>query len=700
MEIIIAIIGLVIAAVGTWFTYKQAVNAKSLPVPLGPLPSGDAQTPLPRPILHNLPSRDPFVGREHELQRIFDGFASHVSLIAIEGLGGMGKTAVAKEIAWRCIDSQGDEGIPTFEAIVWIEDKDGRLHLSDILDTVARVLDCLFIFSLPTADKAVGIKKVLRERSCLVIVDGFETVVDPQVREFIQAIPAPSRALITSRERLLPGAWAVLVKKMDPGDALLFVQNEANRLGLHTLETSESDVVSEVYDATGGNPFAIRLSLAAVRNSGLSLQDTLDRLRSAAEGDVFDVIFDRDWNDLLRRDWDSKAILMTMTFFSTTASWEALHAGSNVYGENARLAIKRLIEASLIDVDDSLQHSKQRFSLHSLTRYFVRRQLSSVPDVGASIELRLLQFYLAYTEERRDTYAGAHRITELDSERDNIFRFVQAAAERSGSDERMAEAVVRFASALSAFLWGRGYWNTAVQVLDKAIAAASKLNDSLSKATFLCAKGRIHLWRGDLPSAQACADASHQALTSHQDRSALIVPKRLDAQIATRLGDYERAEKLLLDVLAFAPNTADDHGRAATLIELGIVAERQFRHKDARERFEEALRLDVQLGTVEGQAVSLSHLAKSVFTLGDAETARSLFERGLMLATQVSRLSTAGRCQVGLARIDLERKSYSSAITLAGEASDSFERLGMHDMVDEARAVALAARQANPTETL
>ena len=68
--------------------------------------------------------------------------------------------------------------------------------------------------------------------------------------------------------------------------------------------------------------------------------------------------------------------------------------------------------------------------------------------------------------------------------------------------------------------------------------------------------------------------------------------RRLRARCASAEGDHALAEALLSEILEVAPASTDDEGQAATLLELGLVAERQGRLFDARDRYEKALRLD------------------------------------------------------------------------------------------------------------
>ncbi len=645
-------------------------------------------------VKNNLPPRSAFIGRDKEKLRVFEGLTSAYPLVAIEGLGGMGKTSLAKEIAWSCVEKSKEQGegiIPSFDSIVWVQDQDGKLTLNEILDTIARVLGYSYILHLPSDEKRLEINKQLQETPCLIIVDNFETIDDIAIVDFVTRVPEPpSKVLITSRERLLRGAWAISIGKMEKEDAFALIRSEGKRLGLAALENADIGKLSALYEATGGNPLAIRLATGQIKDAGFSLDEVLKRLILADEGEIFSTMFERNWNYLLAGDDYSKRVLMAMTFFSTSASKEAIEAGSDVHHAYLRSAIKRLIELSLVDVSGELDEKLQRFQLHTLTKAFVRKEMEKVHEIGAAINERLIDYFLQCAEAWSDTYVDFRNVDRIEFERINLLEFAAAAYYLviKHNNPHYCKIVVRYSQAMSAFLWGRGYWNDKIQLCERAVEAATLLGDNIALGKQLSLIGRTHLWRGNISAAQEYANKSKNAMKSIGDPKYMYIPIRLEAQIATQMGEYDIAELLLNDILQFAESSPDDDGRAATLIELGIVAERQAKFEIARERFAEALQIDEQFGTLEGQAVSLSHLANVAFSSGDNALAKQLFERGLTLAMSVDRLSTVGRCQIGLARIHIYSHNFQEAAILATAAKESFHRLGINEMTEESSQIA------------
>ncbi|WP_167475049.1 HAD hydrolase-like protein [Nocardia arthritidis] len=249
-------------------------------------------------------------------------------------------------------------------------------------------------------------------------------------------------------------------------------------------------------------------------------------------------------------------------------------------------------------------------------------------------------------------------------------------------------AVIDFAESMAGFLWGRGHWRDRIRLCEKAAEAALRAGDPVARARQFALIGRVHVWLGEYTEAEGCLRASEEALPAAAGEADRRETLRLRGHIASRIGEFATARSLFERILATAPPTADDEGRAATLVELGVCAVREGEFEAARGRFAEALRLDDEMGVVEGAAVSLSHLAETYYELGNLRGARPLFERGLTCAEQVDRPSSAGRCHLGLAKIDVLERKYPQGRRHARAAAAIFARLGITDLVAEARLIA------------
>ncbi|MCI0696005.1 TIR domain-containing protein [candidate division KSB1 bacterium] len=216
-------------------------------------------------VLEKLPDKDiDFIGREDEIKRVHEGLKSDYNIITIDGMGGIGKTSLALEVAHECLAASQNptfvnNDVQKFEAFIWTSAKDRELTINDVLDTIARTLEYPLLTRLPLEEKRHEVVKHLQEKRCLLIVDNFETVTDDAVRDFILKLPEPNnvKCLITNRVQNLEKAWTVSLRGMTEDEALLLIKNEGDRLGINldALVADERNF-QHFYDATGGAPLA------------------------------------------------------------------------------------------------------------------------------------------------------------------------------------------------------------------------------------------------------------------------------------------------------------------------------------------------------------------------------------------------------------------------------------------------------------
>ena len=183
------------------------------------------QTPLP---YHNLPQPTFFrlVGREQELAWLRERLlpSDRAWQIAIMGIGGVGKTALALALpasmsrntrnclgaalrrhhlglgqgrsadCARTCTGQSARANPPYP----------RGHLSHF----AQVLEREDITLATPEEQDYVVQKALRRQRTLLIIDNLESVKDERVKTFLYNLPEPSKAIITTRDRIeTPAMW-------------------------------------------------------------------------------------------------------------------------------------------------------------------------------------------------------------------------------------------------------------------------------------------------------------------------------------------------------------------------------------------------------------------------------------------------------------------------------------------------------------
>jgi len=467
------------------FLYVIFVGQKSIPEwfrerksPKNNSPNqSEAQLISSRVVQHNLPHRGDFIGREKEKRQVHEALRSRSFIITIDGIGGIGKTSLALEVLHECLAaSQNSQLTPSeiqrFEAFIWTSARDRELAINDVLDTIARTLEYPFITQLSPEEKRHEISKRLQEKSCLLIVDNFETITDDVVHDFVLNLPEPSKCLITSRAQSLRQARAVSLRGLAKEEALSLIKNEGVRLGID-LEALVADDRNfhRLYEATGGAPLAIRWAIGQIKQRGQSVDGVLNSLHEA-RGDIFEFIFKRAWSLLSD---SAKRILLVMPVFAASASKAAIEAASDVHKWELDEGLGQLVELWLLEASEKLDESKRRYSLHPLTRFFAHSNLLQYSELGPRARLKLAEFYESFAKAAGGDRWSWERYDEIEEEKDNIFALINWCFE-----EREAIVGMNLTKSVTFFMRQRGYFYEAIVFGQKALETArqtDKIND-------------------------------------------------------------------------------------------------------------------------------------------------------------------------------------------------------------------------------
>jgi hypothetical protein len=488
---ILAAVAGVIAAIVQVREYREKRREK----PEGPDKEDQPLTPPGVPqILHNLPPRSEFIGRESEKARVHEALRSRSCLVSIDGIGGIGKTALALEVAHECLRASKREdpadGIAAFDGIIWTTAKDRDLTLNALLDTIARTLEYPGIAQQPLEEKRLAVRKLLQAKPYLLIVDNFETITDDSVRDFLLDLPEPSKTLLTTREQKLRQVRAISLKGLTESEALALIRNEGRRLGLASLERAEGRVLLHLYQATGGTPLAIKWAVGQIKQKGQSLDTVLASLHEASDS-VFDNIFTRSWGLLSA---GARQVLIVMPIFATSASRAGIEAASDVHHFVLDEALGQLVEMSLVDATDDLDLARRRYSIHPLTRAFAKARLQREAESQAFEHIlayyeqlvtppKKIEVGVPYWDYLLFDYAWAQ---SLEQEWDNLDYVIRRALDE-GRDAAALELFLPIVHFLN--VWG--LWDKRLQLSREMCQAASRLRDPSEAWLWIDAMGYI-----------------------------------------------------------------------------------------------------------------------------------------------------------------------------------------------------------------
>ncbi len=304
------------------------------------------------------------------------------SLLALEGMGGLGKTSLADALARQLA------GSTRFDEIGWVSARQRLFHLSgDISDLGARpsltqteLLDVLIgqfglsgLARASDSEKLLGMKDFLKSRACLVVVDNLETAADySTLVSWLTGLVQPSKFLITTRYSLrdVSGVYIMSLKQLHRNDALALIRYEARTRGLLELADAPESELEPIYLVTGGNPLAIKLMIGQIHDLPLSaVIARFSTVKGKPVEELLGFLYDTVWQAL---DATHRRVLQAMLLVAEEGRLEQIAAATALSEDQAADCLRRLAGLSLVTVSGNL-HEK-RYSLHQLAQAFIRQQ--------------------------------------------------------------------------------------------------------------------------------------------------------------------------------------------------------------------------------------------------------------------------------------------------------------------------------------
>lgn len=612
----------------------------------GTVPGLDRTTIAPpkTSIPHNLPSLQPFFGREDELQKIADALdpESRTWGALIDGPGGMGKTSLAVRAAY-------DVSLEIFKKIVFVSlktrelDDDGVRDLSgfilsglvELFSEVARELDRGDILKAAEDQRPRLLLDALRGMQTLLVLDNLESLIKSErdtLFTFVKKLPAGCKAILTCRGRIGSGAEELILEKLSEDAALATLAELATHNPL-LAQTSEAERLT-LYRETGGKPLLLRWTAGQIgRGHCLTFTDALHFLRSCPAGnDPLEFIF----GDLVE-DFspDETKVLSALSYFTLPAKVEHLAAIADLPEPDADRALRSLTVRSLAVPSDEFQ----TFTLVPMVADFLRKKKPEVvAETGDRLEKRA---YALIVENGWDEH---ERFPVLDA----AWPSVAPALSRflTGPNNRLQTVC----GALADFLDFTGRWDERLALCWQAETKAVTVGDLENAGWRAYQAGMVHFRRNQ-------ADA----VVGYANRAAVHWEKAFPQGSDTQAGTRERAIAIHL------------HGHGYNLKEDYPAASDAYRESVELNRSLSAESSDVANGLND-----LAHVEKK---MGDFTAAERDFREALRLARAVDYVEGIAMFTGNLAALALDQEDWSEAETLAREALPLSEKVGRQELI-------------------
>lgn len=636
---------------------------------------------------HNLPQRTyaEFVGRQAELDQLSRLMLPHPGsrhfVVTVDGIGGVGKSALALELAHGYRERYGaTPEEQRFEAIVWVSAKRTLLTasgiqqrrqsfntLDDLFRELATVLEQPAILQAAPAERRGLAERALAARRCLLIVDNLETVDDEELLSFLRELPDPTKAIVTTRHRI-DIAYAIRLTGMPHEDALKLMQVEAEAKGV-TLTTIEMD---DLERRTGGVPLAIQWSIGLM-SLGHSVEAVLRRL-GQGQSDIARFCFAESVERIRGR--DAHRILLALALFERSVSramlGEVAGLGDDPVGRDEGLA--ELLRLSLIN------QKGDRFSLLPLTHAFVREELVADPEVGRRLRDEWVRRLLLLAAPFSVVHWQQPDRSQLRREGEHL----ETLALWAEAEER-PDLLLRVSPALGAYYDAVGRWRDMVELNQKTVAYARLLGEQTALRNELN-------WLAWTIGQQG---RYHEAEAAYSEALALALQVgdpiwRIDilvnmAQLARRRGQTELAAQRCQEALSLVGHVAPEHqpfSRADIEIEQGKLARDLGELHRAQDYFQAAREIfQIEPGSPSFNSErawgAYSQQAFVLHQLGDLEAAARMYTEAVEALREVGSRGYLATILVRFAALEEQRSRRAAALEYAQEALELSRFMGL-----------------------
>ena len=676
-------------------------------------PPGAGNLPVPRELPR--PSAD-FTGRGGELATLLGLLAvggpgdadtattrldRPVVISAIDGMGGIGKSALAIQVANQLADHFPD----------------GQLYLNlhgatpgfapvNPLEALGRLLRALGLDSaqIPAEveEAAARFRSLAAQRRLLVLLDDARDA--EQVRPLLPASQTCA-VLITSRQALttLEGIRAVHLDVLPHQQALELL----GRIAGQDRITADPQAAAEVVRWCGRLPLAIRIAgarLAArpgwpVRVLAERLADATHRLDELTAGELaVRASFQVSLHTLQQSpDPVDQAAAAAFGLLSLPDGPDLGRAAAarllDQPKSTTQILLERLVDAQLLE-----SRQPDRYQFHDLVRLYARQHASSQqpePERLAALT-RLVGFYSATAWQAQallrpgDRRAAATHpqwsdgpqqfpdmlaaLAWLETERANLLAAIGQAT--AGTPAIPAALVGQLTRGLFGFFLVRGYWQDGAWANQTALELARRSQDQAAQAHALIDLGAIYRRLGRYHQALACSQDGLAIFRELGDRDSQAASLTNLGAAHEWLGQHDNAIACHQESLAIYQEVGDRHGQAHSLSNLGIAHERLGQHDEAVACLQESLTIRRELGARHGQANALTSLGEVYRRAGQYHQAVACLQEGLTIYRELGDRHGQANSLTNLGAVDERLGEHDEAVARLQEGLTIFRELG------------------------
>ena len=587
------------------------------------------------------------LGREQEIHELNHALANF-RLVTIVGIGGVGKTRLAVQVAQE-MTAEGK-----LEAAFL--DLTACSH-SDLLQTVAAALGIRESVSIPLSR---SVSDFLGVKTLLLVLDNCEHLIEAAAMfcaGLLRDCPHLS-LLATSRETLrVDGEQAVTLAPLALPSSdcpeweacraisavRLFAERATAACPQFQLTVQNAALVVQLCRLADGLPLGIEIIASQAGSISLEriaadLAECLLRLKHRKRG-----IVPRHQNLLAALDWSysilngpEQILMRRLAVFSggwTLDAAEQVCSDGTLPRSEVSCLLSDLASKSLVFTIAS-DHEALRYQFLETVRNYADEHLSAASE-QKQLQQRYLDYFVSLAEEAERQISGENQkewLTKLDAEAMNLRGCLQISVENAAD---YIDFGLRLAYGLQRYWEARGTIGEGREWCSALLAKTEATHKSAARARVLDLAG----WYANICSDYETASATLQASLglfrqqgNQKDASLTLIRLGL---VKVNQGDYQGAKAVFEESLAIRRELKDKRLIAMALLNLGIAVSNLSDYPLARAHYEECQSLLKQAGDQRSLAACLGNLAHLAMTRDEYPLACSLYEESMALSQRL-----------------------------------------------------------------
>jgi len=655
-------------------------------------PKGDEQTTASLPD-EATDKENPygFIGRDSAILALERALLRDPPAILIHGLGGVGKTTLARGFLQWLSQTEG-----LGAGCLWFTFND--IHTAEyVLNGIGTQFVGSQFITLNTNQKLALLQRALHQVRVLLVWDNFESAsgnqaagIDPLLRpddiqllrRFLQAIQGGrSKVLITSRseESWLPAhlRYKLSLGGLTGESRWEFCTAILRNLGIQT--NREDPELAALMDTMDGHPLLMRAVLPRLEG-GRSAKSILQELQGnlASDGATNDAIETRVYA-ILRFVEDGlphelRVLLVPLALHERFVDADIMELMAKQAGQTdvTRTRIDGLLAALAGAGLLRERRSNTIFELHPALTGFLRA------TVVRQTSRQLLESWQRAFVEIFGELANKAAPKPLNEQQGPFFIHGANfhAALSIAEALNMHRSCAALSQSLANYALNTRSFDSAERLFKRLIEYSRLVEDHGIEASAYHQLGMIAEERRDFETAEKWCLKSLEIDEKQGDERGAAGTYHQLGMIASDLRDFDAAERWYLRALEIEQKYADEHTAAVTYHQLGIVAEERRDFETAEKWYLKSLQITGRLGDEPGVAGTYHQLGMIAEERRDFETAEKWYLKSLEIKEKVGNEHDAASTYHQLGRIAQERRDSETAEKWFIKALETWERHG------------------------